>query len=344
MRKWFVIGVACTLVFLAVAVLRPVGARLPAPVSVPPVARTLPDFAPVEVSSGSAEGLALSGRVLDAAGRPVPDAEVFLAASAQKTLTSVRCDECGQALLACPARESGLHARAFFEQARAFLQPKATARTDAQGRFRFEHLAGVSFSVWARASGFGSALHERAAPGEPVELYLSPPRSITGQVVDDRGQGVAGARVYTVSRKVPLSAEAVAGPDGAFTLSGLGEGPFYVLASGKGFLPAVESQVEAGPLPVRLRLEPSRTLEVHVTRKGAPVAATVRLKARPPGARGPCRGRGHPLRGALPGRGGGVGRGRDAGLRAAHPDAERAPHPGDARAGGGGLPARHRGG
>ncbi|QRK05634.1 carboxypeptidase regulatory-like domain-containing protein [Archangium violaceum] len=278
MRKWFVIGAATALVVVAVAVLWPRDEPPPTPVA--PVARVLPEFESVEVfSSGASEGLTLTGRVLDSRGAPVVGAEVFLSASAQKTLTSVRCDECGEALLACPARESGLHALAFFEQARGFLQPKATVRTDAQGRFRFEHLAGVSFSVWARASGFGAAMRERAAPGEPVDLYLPPLRSIGGQVVDEAGRGLPGAHVYAVSRKVPLPSEAVAGPDGSFTLSGLGEGPFYVLATASGFLPAVEPLVEAGPQPVRLRLEPSRTLEVRVTHRGEPVTATVRLKA-----------------------------------------------------------------
>ncbi|WP_375773046.1 carboxypeptidase regulatory-like domain-containing protein [Archangium gephyra] len=281
MRKWLVIGAAAALVLVAVAVLWPRSTPPPPPVSAvdSSAARVLPDFEAVEVSSGESEGLTLTGRVLDSSGRPVAGADVFLSASAQKTLTSVRCDECGQALLACPARESAPHALAFFEQARGFLQPKATARTDAQGRFRFEHLAGVSFSVWARAPGFGAAMRERAAPGEPVELYLPPLRSIGGQVVDGAGRGLPGARVYAVSRKVPLPSETVARPDGSFTLSGLGEGPFYVLATAEGFLPAVESLVEAGPQPVRLRLETSRTLEVRVTRQGAPVTATVRLKA-----------------------------------------------------------------
>lgn len=279
MRKWLVIGAAAALVAVAVAVLWPRSGPPPAPVAASPATRALPDFESVEVSSGASEGLALTGRVLDASGRPVAGADVFLSASAQKTLTSVRCDECGQALLACPARESGLRALAFFEQARGFLQPRATASTDAQGRFRFEHLAGVSFSVWARAPGFGAALHERAAPGEPVDLYLPPLRSMGGQVVDDAGRALPGAHVYAVSRKVPLPSEAVAGPDGSFTLSGLGEGPFYVLATASGFLPSVEPLVEAGPQPLRLRLEPSRTLEVHVTHNGAPVTATVRLAA-----------------------------------------------------------------
>jgi hypothetical protein len=279
MRKWLVIGAAAALVLVAVAVLWPRGTPPPVSAVDSSAARVLPDFEAVEVSSGEAEGLTLTGRVLDSAGRPVAGADVYLSASAQKTLNSVRCDECGQALLTCPARESGLHALAFFEQARGFLQPKATARTDAQGRFRFERLAGVSFSVWARAPGFGAAMRERAAPGEPVELYLPPLRSIGGQVVDGAGRGLPGARVYAVSRKVPLPSETVAGPEGSFSLSGLGEGPFYVLATAEGFLPAVVPLVEAGPQPVRLRLETSRTLEVRVTRQGTPVTATVRLKA-----------------------------------------------------------------
>ena len=280
MRKWFVIAVASALVFVAVAVLWPIGPRAPAPAVVrEPAARALPSFESVEVSSGTSEGLTLTGRVLDPSGRPVADADVFLAASAQKTLTSVRCDECGLALLACPARESALHAWDFFEQAHGFLRSKVSVRTDAQGRFRFDHLIGVSFSVWARAEGFGAAMRERAAPGEPVELYLPAPRRISGQVVDDAGRGLPGARVHAVSRKMPLPSEAVTGPDGSFTLAGLGEGPFYVLASAKGFLPAVEPQVEADARVVRMRLEPSRTLEVHVTRQGQPVTALVRLKA-----------------------------------------------------------------
>jgi protocatechuate 3,4-dioxygenase beta subunit len=279
MRKWLVIGVAFCLLFLAGAVLWPLGSTPPRPAEPVAAPRVLPDFESIEVSSGTSEGLTLTGRVLDSGGRPVADAEVSLAASAQKTLTSVRCETCGQALLACPARESALHAWDFFEQAHGFLNARASVRTDAQGRFRFEHLAGVSFSVWARAPGFGAAMRERAAPGEPVELFLPAARRLTGQVVDDAGRGVAGARVHAVSRKVPLPSEAVTGPEGTFTLEGLGEGPFYVLASARGFLPAVAPLVEAGAREVRLRLEPARTLEVHVTREGQPAEATVRLEA-----------------------------------------------------------------
>jgi hypothetical protein len=282
MRKWLVIGAAAVLVVVGGAMFWPqsepsrsVSSSEPQP----PESRALPEFQSVEVSSGESEGLTLTGRVLDPSGRPVPGAEVFLAASAQKTINSVRCDECGQPLLSCPAHESGIHVQAFFEQQHGFLSPRATERADSEGRFRFARLAGVSFSVWAKAPGFGVALRERAAPGEPVELFLPSLRTISGQVVDDGGQPIPGARVRAVSRRTSLPYEAVAAGQGVFTLEGLGEGPFYVLASAEGFLPAVEAQVEAGPQPVRLRLTPTRTLEVRVTHDGAPVPATVRLKA-----------------------------------------------------------------
>jgi protocatechuate 3,4-dioxygenase beta subunit len=281
MRKWLVIAAASVLVLVGAALLWPRSAPSSESTrpAASPAARALPEFAEVEVSSGEAEGLALTGRVLDPSGRPLPGAEVSLAASAQKTLTSVRCEECGQALLSCPANESAAHALSFFEQHHGFLTPRVTVRTDAQGRFRFEHLAGVSFSVWARAPGHGVAIRERAAPGEPVDLYLPTLRSISGQVLDDAGQPVLGARVHAVSRRTSLPHEAVSGAEGVFSLEGLGEGPFYVLASAEGMLPAVAPQVEAGPQPVRLKLTRARTLEVRVTRHGTPVAATVRLKA-----------------------------------------------------------------
>ncbi|HYH99937.1 carboxypeptidase-like regulatory domain-containing protein [Hyalangium sp.] len=282
MRKWFVIGAASVLLGVGAAVFWLQPESDPATHTSTPetaAARPLPAFQEVEVSSGAAEGLSLTGRVLEPSGRPIAGAEVFLSASAQKTITSVRCEECSQPLLSCTARESGIQALAFFEHEHGFLAPRAAARTDAQGKFRFEHLAGVSFSVWAKATGFGVAMRERAAPGEPVDLYLPVLRSITGLVVDDAGQPVPGAHVYAVSRRTALPDEAVSEGDGRFTLDGLGEGPFYIVSSAEGFMPSVEPQVEAGPQPVRIQLTPARTLEVRVVHNQAPVAATVRLKS-----------------------------------------------------------------
>ncbi|AGC46173.1 hypothetical protein MYSTI_04884 [Myxococcus stipitatus DSM 14675] len=280
MRNWILIGVLSALVVAGAAWLwsrSDTGTQ--DAVSSGPVAKPLPEFSAVDVTSEGQEGLALTGRVLDASGKPVAGAEVSLSSSAERTLVDVRCEDCDQALLSCTARESALHTLAFLEQQRGFLSARATVMTDAQGRFRFEHLAGVSFSVWARAPGMGVALRDRAAPGEPVDLYLPPLRSIRGQVVDDAGRAVPGARVYAVSRRVPLPFQAESTGSGAFALEGLGEGPFYVLAAAEGYVPVVEPRVEAGPQQVRLQLTPARALEVQVTRNGKPAAATVRVRA-----------------------------------------------------------------
>lgn len=282
MRKWLVIAAASLFLAAGAAVLwsRPAPSEVDSrPTGAATASRALPEFAEVEVSSGEAEGLTLTGRVVDSRGQPLVNAEVSLAASAQKTLASVHCEACGLALLACPANESAARVLDFFAHQHGFLAPRATVHTDAEGRFRFERLAGVSFSVWAKADGYGVALRERAAPGESVELFLPPLRSIAGQVLDDAGRPVSGARLHAVSRRTALPHEAVSRGDGVFTLEGLGEGPFYVLASAEGFLPAVEPQVEAGPQPVRLKLTRPRTLDVRVTRDGVPADATVRLRA-----------------------------------------------------------------
>lgn len=235
-------------------------------------------FEPVEVSAPGQSGLTLSGRVLDTRGQPLPGAEVSLASSEERTAAVLRCESCGQPLLACRAPESALHMLELLEQGQGFLEPRASVRAGGEGRFRFERLRGVSFTVWARAPGFGAAVRERAAPGEPVELYLPPSRNLRGRVLDREGQPVAGARVFAVSRKAPLRHEARADSQGAFVLADLGEGSFHVLAVAEGFLPGVEPQAAPGPQPLELRLEPARELEVLVTRGGRPAEATVRLQ------------------------------------------------------------------
>ncbi|MFZ5469439.1 MAG: carboxypeptidase regulatory-like domain-containing protein [Myxococcota bacterium] len=236
-------------------------------------------FEPVRVEANEQGGLTLTGRVLDPTGEGVAGAEVFLAASAQSSLGTVKCEECGELLLACPSRETGLRVAEHLAQGRGALHPALTTRTDETGAFRFEHLAGVSFTVWARVAHLGEGTRERAAPGEPVELFLPPLRTLTGTVQDDQGRPVAHATVYAVSPRLPLIHQATSDARGAFEVKDLGEGPFYVLAQASGWLPAFAEEVEAGPQPLRLTLLTPRRLEVAVTSGGAPVEARVTLVA-----------------------------------------------------------------
>ncbi len=235
------------------------------------------EFVQVPVESEGA-GLALSGIVYGPDGQPLAGAEVSLASSSQATLATVKCSVCGEPLLACASRASVPKVEALLRSGKGHLHPGATTTTGTDGRFRFERLSGVAFTVWASAQGHGAAVHERAAPGDPVTLHLPPLRAIGGTVVDEASNPVPGATVHVLSRRLPAPVEVTADGRGVFEAAGLGEGPFYVLASAQGFLPVAKAQVEAGPQPVRLQLPRPRVLEIEVHRDGAPVEATVTLE------------------------------------------------------------------
>ncbi len=243
-----------------------------------PQTRARPEFKAVKVSSDTPSGLSVTGTVRDAFGKPIAEAEVFLAASSQANLASVRCPVCNQAMLSCPSKQTWAQVGELLHDHRGELTPGAAVRSDTEGRFRFENLVGVSFTVWAHAEGHGAALHERAAPGDPVELYLPQPRSVAGRVLDEDGRPLAGAHVHVLSRRLPIPREVTSGEGGVFEVTGLGEGPFYVLAEKAGFLPRAVDSVEAGPRPIQLKLTRPRTLEVEVVHEGKPVDSTVRLR------------------------------------------------------------------
>lgn len=243
-----------------------------------PSEEPVPDFKAVEVTAASQEGMTLAGVVKDSTGKPVPDATVSLAASGQASLSSLDCGDCGKLLLSCPARESGQKVASLLAAKKGELQAALTTTTDSDGRFVFEHLTGVSFTLWASAAGFGEGVKERAAPGDPVELFLPPLRALAGKLVDSRGAPLSG-RVHAISRRVARYYEASADDQGFFELKGLGEGPFYLLAEAPGKLPAVRPQVQAGPELVTLTLLDPRTLEVSLTHQGKPIDGAVTVSA-----------------------------------------------------------------
>lgn len=276
MRRGLIIG-AAVLIAVGAAIILPrscVGAPAVSVPEPPPRAH----FDPIQVQDVAQPGLALDGTVVDLHGAPVPGAEVLLAASAQGSILSVSCEDDHLPLALCPARQSAQALQALLERNEGALAPGATTRADAQGRFRFEHLVGVSFTVWAQAPGLGTAVHERAAPGEPVRLMLPDARVLRGEVEDVLGHPVTGAKVWAMSRRAGLPHPAVGNDSGAFEVTGLGEGPFEVLAAAPGFLPQVLHDADAAADRVQFQLERPRTLEVALTRGGKPVEGTVRLR------------------------------------------------------------------
>ncbi|MBL8916008.1 MAG: carboxypeptidase regulatory-like domain-containing protein, partial [Archangium sp.] len=142
-----------------------------------------------------------------------------------------------------------------------------TVRSDEKGAFRFEQLSGISFTVWGRAPGFGDGIKERAAPGDPVELFLPAPRELRGRVRDEAGRGVA-ATVRLTSRRLARIIEVQADEQGGFSVSGLGEGPFAVSAVAPGALPTLLAEAEAGADPIELTVRAPRRLEVRVVKDG----------------------------------------------------------------------------
>jgi hypothetical protein len=273
MRRWVVTGVV-VLILAAAGLWWLKAEATPLPPPTEPVA-ALPHFAPVEVLAQD-EGLTLKGVVLDPSGKPVRDAEVFLAASGQQSLVGLKCPVCGELQLSCRARASAQTTSTLLNARRGELVAGATARSDAKGEFKFEHLAGVAFTVWAHAPGFGDGLKERAAPGEQVELFLPPLRSIAGKLRDEDGNPIAGT-VHAISRRLAIFHQTTADAQGIFELKGLGEGPFYVLAEAPNRLPTALPQVEAGPVPLKLTLLKPRRLEVTLTHGGKPIDGTVKV-------------------------------------------------------------------
>jgi hypothetical protein len=238
----------------------------------------IPEFAPVAVRARPGQqALTLTGTVRAPSGAAIANAEVFLAASTQRSLTTGRCGICEQPLLSCRAHETTRAVAQVLEAGRGDVTAALSTRSAADGRFRFEQLAGTSFMVWARAAGHGEGIKERAAPGDPVELYLPLPRSITGTLKDEAGAPVTGT-VRALSRRLAHVVETTAGADGRFALRNLGEGPFYVLANAPGRLPAARDQVEAGPELVVLGLPSPRRLEVRLLAQGRPVEGVVMLQ------------------------------------------------------------------
>ena len=109
-------------------------------------------------------GSSLSGQVFDGAGEPLPNARVFV--------------EQG---LAGSVRES---------------------RVDSQGRYRFDDVAPGTTGVFAVADNHGFGGLSITVPSDEhvrdLTIRLRPPATLSGRVVDEKGDPVSGARVMRI--------------------------------------------------------------------------------------------------------------------------------------------------
>lgn len=151
------------------------------------------------------EGRKLSGKVVDAEGRPIEGAVVEL--------------------------DSGPN----------LLEPDPTVVVDSAGAFAFDFLSEGAYEVSARAEGYARARQKGIAAGtEGLEVVLEKGALVSGVVLAaETGAPVEGARV-TLKSPLGDDVEARSGPGGQFTLREVAGGTHTLSASHRDFGRVVE--------------------------------------------------------------------------------------------------------
>lgn len=216
----------------------PVGGRLAAqhpahaPSGMVPVQAAVDPTAPpattfVELGLLTAPGRAI-GRVVDAAGAPVAQAEVEFRSAAPVP---------SGAVLAAPPQQ---------------------VRTDEQGRFTVAHLRPGPIEHAARAAGSGSVrgtFEVQAGETARLEIRLPAACEVHGRVEDADGVPVAGCRVWSHALDAFDGAVAISEADGSFRLRDLPPGPVRLQAR-EGSSPL--QQPNAQTAETRLELAPGQ--------------------------------------------------------------------------------------
>jgi len=161
--------------------------------------------------------------------------------------------------------------------------------TDAQGRFRLTGLRPGKWTLRTASSRFLPAMLDVELAEEQTRddlvLVVKPGQAIAGQVVDERGVGVAGMKVGS-QRKEARGAMAIERftPDeatttdanGYFTLSGLGDEAVTVRTHGPGHGSARATDVPVGTGNLVLRVQRCGAIEgVLRSAEGKPIADSI---------------------------------------------------------------------
>jgi hypothetical protein len=130
-------------------------------------------------------------------------------------------------------------------------------------------VAGRRYRVAVLPEGFLPVIDEVAAP-DRLEPRLDAGEQLTGAVVDEEGEPVAGAAIIAVATPdqddggVEARQRATAGDDGGWSLSGLPAGPAEVAVEAEGYARrAVRVELPAAR-PLRVELHPGIDLELKV--------------------------------------------------------------------------------
>jgi carboxypeptidase family protein len=206
-------------------------------------------------------GVALRGRVINAAGKPVVEAEVFLLEEEPR-----------------PSQDPPVANRPMAETSRA-------------GEFAFRDLpTAVPLHLYVRARGYQATLLRGVRPPskQPLTITLEPGLSLAGWVVDEAGNPIARAVVEAIWQPIlpgdpqrrptgmPVSFYAKTARSGRFEIEGMPRGPITLAAEARGFIGEEHQDLEV-PLPegsadVEIVLKRGALLTGHITTtEGEPV-------------------------------------------------------------------------
>lgn len=163
------------------------------------------------------------------------------------------------------------------------------ATTDAQGRFRLAGLRPGKWLLRTASSRFLPAMLEVELAEEQTRddlvLVVKPGQAIAGQVVDERGVGVAGMKVGSQRKEARGAMEierftadeaTTTDANGYFTLSGLGDDAVTVRTHGPGHTSARATEVAVGTGNLVLRVQRCGAIEgVLRSADGKPIADSI---------------------------------------------------------------------
>jgi hypothetical protein len=213
-----------------------------------------------------------SGRIVDAAGRPVAGARVLAFEE-----------------LAPPSAGMGQFLRAMTGLKELMKRAPAEAVSDREGRFDLGGLAPFWYTVRVVARGHGAAeAKEVAMPGRGLTIALGPASQLRGTVSDGSGEPIAGALVMAyqdtsgwehfetiLAKARPPMDQARTDASGAFRFDTLGPGVYNFLVTARGFqkLTKMKVQVKPGINPVQaLTMTAGKTIQgVVLGPEGEPV-------------------------------------------------------------------------
>ncbi|HEX5054332.1 MAG TPA: carboxypeptidase-like regulatory domain-containing protein [Planctomycetota bacterium] len=177
---------------------------------------------------------------------------------------------------------------------------QSTATTAADGTFSVGKLRPGKWTLRTASGKFLPTVEEFTLAAEQRQtdlvVVVHPGHAIAGQVVDDRGQPVAGFKVGSKRKEVRgavdierFAADEAATTDhyGFFTLSGLAEATATLKAFGPGHTTSTVADVPVGTGNLLIRVERLAAVEgVLVAGDGTPIAGS-RVGAEAPGGGGP---------------------------------------------------------